>query len=1448
MVRVFLSLVLIAATVFTASAQEPGRPVKLLFLGDDGPHRPAERFRLLQPALARRQIDLVYTDKATSLDAKILAGYDGLVIYANQVTITPEQEKALLEFVESGKAFIPLHCASFCFLNSPRYIDLVGGQFSRHGTGVVETTQTHAEHPILKGFGGFKSWDETYVHAKHNDKDRTVLEVRDENGKPEPWTWVRTQGKGRIFYTAWGHDARTWGNPGFHNLVERGIRWAVGDDPAKSPPYPPQTNKKLQPFEYQDAKVPFYPSGTVWGKTAEPLARMQKPVEPAASIEHMVVPEGMHVALFAAEPQIYRPIAMNWDERGRLWIAETIDYPNERQPAGKGRDRIVICEDTDGDGKADKFTVFADQLSIPTSLTFARDGVIVTQAPETLFLKDTDGDDKADVREVLFTGWGAHDTHAGPSNLQYGFDGWIYGIVGYSGFKGIVGGEKHVFGNGFFRFRPDGSRLEFLRNTSNNSWGVGFTEEGILFGSTANGDPSVHLAIPNRFYEKVRGWSSSVLPSIADSPAIHPITDKVRQVDHHGHFTAAAGHALYTARTYPKDYWNKAAFVTEPTGHLIARFAIEPKGATFRARNQGNFLASDDEWTSPIMAEVGPDGQMWVIDWYNYIIQHNPTPPGFKTGSGNAYETPLRDKTHGRIVRVVSSAGTPSVNPGLNVERPGTLIAALKNDNLLWRKHAQRLLVERGKTDVVTDLVKLVEDRSVDAIGLNVAAIHALWTLHGLEAATTLESPAFLAMCGALTHPSAGVRRTALMTLPRNSLAMNALLTKPLLDPLLHDGDPQVRLALLLTLAETPPDELSKSGLGASLMAILQSQDIAADPILRDAAICACATHFGALLATLQRKAWPVDQVILPDPKILERAVEHYARNGPVDTIGALLDRLAAMPSPVRSSLLTGLARGWPTDAAPALSPVQIKTFESLLERPQSGDARHLATLAKLWKVDGLEKSFARIAAEFLKQLGDDKETDAQRIAAAQGLVEFRGNDPTLLRDLGEFLSPRTPPAIAKGVLEALGRSEVSSLGNNLAALAPTLTPAVRPTAVRILLTRREWTRALLDGLDKGAISMDSLSLDQKQSLLAHPTPSLAARAKVTFSKGGGLPNPDREKVLAELTPLTKEDGDAKLGKAVFMQHCAKCHRHGGDGAKIGPDLTGMAVHPRLHLLTEIIDPNRSVEGNFRQYIITTKAGRLLTGLLASESKTAIEVVDAEAKLHTLQRDDIDELRATSKSLMPEGFEKQIPAKELVHLLTFLTQRGKYLPLPLAKAATSVTTKGMFVREDANAERLIFPEWTPQTFAGVPFQLIDPQGDRVPNALVLRGPKGSLCADHPRSAALPCNSPAKAIHILGGIAGWAYPGGTKGSVSMIVRLHYADGSTEDHDLKNGEHIADYIRRVDVPDSRFAFALRGQQLRYLAIAPKRSDTIERIEFVKGTDETAPVVLAVTVETR
>jgi hypothetical protein len=513
------------------------------------------------------------------------------------------------------------------------------------------------------------------------------------------------------------------------------------------------------------------------------------------------------------------------------------------------------------------------------------------------------------------------------------------------------------------------------------------------------------------------------------------------------------------------------------------------------------------------------------------------------------------------------------------------------------------------------------------------------------------------------------------------------------------------------------------------------------------------------------------------------------------------------------------------------------------------GDAQpQLAQLAQRWgfgeKVAGV---FAELRGALADQVVDEARTDADRIALAGRLMQLAPDAATLEVVLAA-VTPRTSPALATGLLQAVSQSSAPEAGSALVSRWNQFTPELRRQVIEILMRRPEWTKALVEAIEGDVIAANDLLIDQSQRLAAHPDKSLAERAQAIFARGGRLPSPDRERVIAELLPLTKQSGDAAAGRLVFEKNCSKCHRHGELGENIGPNLTGFAVHPKDKILAEVIDPNRSVEGNFRQYTVATNDGQVLAGLLASETRTAIELVDNEAKRHVVLRENIDEMIASPKSLMPEGFEKQISQAEFVDLLEFLAAKGKYVPLPIDKAASIVSTRGMFYDKASEAERLILPDWSPKSVEGVPFVLVDPRGDRVPNVILLHSPNGAVTSTMPKSVEVPCGMPAKALHFLSGVAGWGYPYSPEGSTSMVVRLHYAGGATEDHELKNGVHFADYIRRVDVPGSTFALRARNQQLRLFAVEPKRDAVIEKITLVKGEDTTAPVVVAITAEAR
>ncbi|MER3374681.1 MAG: ThuA domain-containing protein [Allomuricauda sp.] len=807
------------------TADNTPKRMEILFLGHKtNAHHDSEKLAsILSREYFRSGINISFTDDPDDLTKENLDHYAGLVVYANHDSITDPQAEALLGYVRGGKGLVALHCASFCFRNNDEVVEMIGGQFKSHGYDTIQNVILKPEHEVMQGITAFKTYDETYVHDKISPNIE-VLTERVEGDHHEPYTWIRPYGEGRVFYTAYGHDTETFNNQGFLDLVKNGIMWAVGEEAKAN-----LEKVSIAKLEYTDGLVPNY-------EKRDPAPRVQQPLSPEESMSLMQVPVGFELKLFASEPMIFNPMYMNWDEKGRLWVIETVDYPNEVKDDDMGDDRIKILEDTDGDGKADKVTTFAEKLNIPTSFVFSNGGIIVSQSPSFLFLKDTDGDDVADVREDILPGWGKHDTHAQSSNLRYGLDNDIWGMVGYSGFEGVSqqgGADSLSFDNAMYKFDPNTREIEHLGDASNNTWGLGFSEEFDVFISTANNTHTAFFGIPKRYFEKADIDENGVTKLDAHYDMRYAIKN-LRQVDVMGGFTAAAGHSLYTARDFPKSYWNSVAFVTEPTGRLVHRVRLKQEGAGFIEDGDGwNLLTSGDEWAGPIQAEVGPDGAVWIADWYNFIIQHNPTPSvnsagvDAMNGYGNAYVNPLRDRSRGRIYRVVYKGHDKQNTLKLNKDDKQGLIKALSNNNMLWRTHAQRLLVENKDTSVFPELYKLVQDESVDEVGINAPAIHALWTLHGLGAFDGDNNEAMDVAANALSHPTAGVRRAAIQVLPKNVETFEAIEKAGLFS----DEDYRVRLAAALATTEMAPSD----AIGRVLVDMAEEEDNFTDMWLKHA-------------------------------------------------------------------------------------------------------------------------------------------------------------------------------------------------------------------------------------------------------------------------------------------------------------------------------------------------------------------------------------------------------------------------------------------------------------------------------------------------------------------------------------------------------------------------------------------------------------------------------------
>ncbi len=512
-------------------------------------------------------------------------------------------------------------------------------------------------------------------------------------------------------------------------------------------------------------------------------------------------PQGFSAKLWASENPaqggVRAPIAIAFDERGRVWVAESFDYPHNLNPQFRGQDRIIILEDRNGDGMADTLKVFADSLNLVTGLVHTPQGLVVSAAPRILLFKDENGDDVADNPggDILYQGFNRNDTHGSLSNLTYGLDNWVYGIMGYN--NSTVNGV--AIRGGIWRARPDGSAIEMLTPTSaENTWGMGMTETGQLFYGRANRDHSRHLVYPsgnNAAIPRIPNYS--VQGQIYAEP--HPVTDHWH-INNPG-YSSASNHNIYTARHFPEHYWDRAAFICESPRHLCHTMFLDTVGSTWvGSESQAlgyNIFASTDPWSAPIQALVGPDGAVWVVDWYNYLLSHN----WYSPQAGNAQVSPIRDNQHSRIYRVVYD-GRP-LDPVLDLSQAteNQLLSALHHPNLHWRLQAQRLLLARGpNNDVVDKLTEMLSSKNVNSKGESPHVIHALWTLHGFGTFASVPEIWTGMIEDLLLHPSPGVRWNTLEALPNHASATAAILGKGRI----NDPDAHVRVRALHRLSTLP--------------------------------------------------------------------------------------------------------------------------------------------------------------------------------------------------------------------------------------------------------------------------------------------------------------------------------------------------------------------------------------------------------------------------------------------------------------------------------------------------------------------------------------------------------------------------------------------------------------------------------------------------------------------
>lgn len=958
-----------------------------------------------------------------------------------------------------------------------------------------------------------------------------------------------------------------------------------------------------------------------------PGFRRTPPRSAQESLRLLHLSAGFEVELVAAEPLTRDPVAIAWGADGKLWVVEMADYPlgldGRMEPGG----RVRFLEDTTGDGRYDKSTLFLEELSLPNGILPWRDGVLITAAPEILFARDTDGDGRADVRRALYRGFVAGNPQMRVNGLRWGLDNWVYCANGSSGglVESIKTGASVDLRRRDVRLRPDAGLIDPQSGVS--QFGRNRDDWGNWFGSN-NSFPLWHYVLADHYTRRnphVAPPDSRRQLMLPANPVVFPAKPpekRFRNVNHSGRFTSACSAMVYRDDLlFPRDQ-KQHAFICEPAHNLVRHETIVEDGVSFRGERlaedqQEEFLASEDRWFRPVMVRTGPDGALWIVDMYRYAIEH----PEFLSAEGRRELGPFyrSGEDRGRLYRVVPKGRRPRPVPRLDTLTVAGLVARLESPSGWERDTVQQMLFWRQDPLAVESLQKLVRTSPHP-----LTRLQALCTLDGLSALDVglIET--------ALGDACPGVRRHAVRLAETRASETPELVTKLLRR--VGDGDRKVLLQLACTLGEL---RNPRAGPALGRLALAATEDV----------------HFeAAILSSVTRGN--VDGVLTGVLAAIEQGTATRA-------IRRLVEQLLGVAADVGRDDVAFRSLGRilkRTHGSP--SAWEMEALAALLEALD----RHGTTVAKLeaeWGKSGDEPltrltalvSQARVIAQ------DETAGERLRIAAIRLLAHHPREKERDLELLGRLLVPATPLAVQSAAVTRLGRQEAEGIAGILLRGWRSHSPAVRAQVLSVLLCRSAWLRALLDHVERGDVLPSDIDAGARQRFAAHPR--LRRRVEKLLSPTAAT---DREAVIRDYQSAIRLPGDSDRGAVVFQDRCSPCHRLGRVGYEVGPNLLALTDNSPGALLTAILDPNRSVDPRFTDYVAVTTDGRIHTGLLASDAGNSITLLGQSGERWLVLRKDLVKLETAGKSMMPEGLEADLSLENIADVIAYVRSLAQDQP------------------------------------------------------------------------------------------------------------------------------------------------------------------------------------------